>query len=87
MIRTVKPPSDQRSANGALGPSASHDHYSGGKRFLAANPVSCLAEPGNDINATLRRLSRNPPHLPIFKVRRKGEVYLVLAQGVIPPQC
>ena len=48
MIRTVKPPSDQRSANGALGPSASHDHYSGGKRFLAAHPVSCLAEPGND---------------------------------------
>ena len=66
MIRTVKPPSDQRSANGALGPSASHDHYSGGKRFLAANPVSCLDEPGNGFNAKLAENEPEPPHLPTF---------------------
>merc|ERR1711873_147271 len=46
--------------------------------------LSCFAEPGNDINATLRRLSRNPPHLPISKVRRKGEVYISSCTGINP---
>ena len=33
---------------------------SGGKCFLAAHPVSCLAEPGNDFHAILRRIEPEP---------------------------